>query len=207
MFTAAMLLATSAMSIPSFGDNAGEYLWKRGVSYRLRGEEPLMATLVMWVEPNRKISRCWLGRFKGNEDVARSLCPLFLGMRTEFPRDSQGKKTHGLVTVGVFGTYGDIDEDEWKKMRAELDAMPVRGDPDAKLSFIGPTPEPGVSNEIMVGVAADGTATDCAGRGNLPEEVAAEACKIAMAKTYRVRNSMKGEPVPYVRNLSLRSSL
>lgn len=205
MFSSVLLLAASAISVPTFGRSAADYLLRKIDFYRLdRAGKQVGVTLNLWVEPNRRIAKCSLGRFAGDEATAKKMCSVLVGMRTEFPRDGEGRKTYGFVSLQITAFTGSASRPP-EELLAALYAKPVEGDPDELLAIPGASISNKDSFAINVSVGADGAVTDCGKRGKAPQGIVENACGLARLKSFAVRYSDGGEPVAYVRNVRLAS--
>lgn len=203
MFSSVLLLAASAMSVPTFGHSAAHYLLRKIDFYSLdRNSKQVGVTLNLWVEPNRRIAKCSLGRFAGDEATARKMCPVLVGMRTEFPRDGERRKTYGFVSLQITAFAGSARRSP-EELLAALHAKPVEGDPDVQLAIPGASISNRDSFEINLGIGANGAVTDCGKRGKVPQDVVDKACGLARLKSFTVHYSDGGEPVSYVRNVRL----
>ena len=208
MFISILLLTASSMIVPSVSDASGFFAVKMDLEQLWHHGRQIGATVNVWVEPNSKVTKCSLARFLGDEVTAKSFCPLLLGRRLSFPRDSQGQKTYAFLSVPVFANVRGKEED-FRKLIQEFNRLPIAGDADAEVS-VPDIPIPpgkvygvGVGYGIDVEVAVDGSISDCQGRDKTPKDIAERACTIAKAKRFTIRYSEVRQPVSYVRNVRI----
>ena len=203
MFISALLLAASAISLPQF-DMGGlqNYFFKKFDFNKLtRQDAAVGVTVNLWIEPHGRIAGCWIGRMIGNQQAAKGLCPILLGMYAVPARDEKGKRTYGLVTVNFFVPPGPSKETD-QTFAASLLAKPNAGDREDELTMRTPATPATPRDALTISVTADGSVGACA-RGALPEEVFEEACANAKGKAFVVRRGDKGQAVPYVRRVIL----
>jgi len=203
MFFPALLLAASAIAVPGLGPTAVDYFLEK-IDFRelARNGRWVGVTVNLWVEPNRRISRCSVGNFAGDEASAKSICPMLIGMRTGLPRDGEGRKTYAYVTVPIIAIAASSMQGT-EKLRQEFFALPIEGDPDARLTLAGSSISADDYFEIVVAVDTGGAVTACGQRGKTRQDLGERACELAQGRTFVVRRADSGEPVPYVRNVKL----
>lgn len=156
----------------------------------------------LWIDDKGKTRDCQLLQFNGSREIATRMCRRVIGTLFNPARDENGEAVHGLLveTLSVYPQgYRYLSDIQQKALKNELQTVKVSLNLSETASFA--TVPPFIN--ILVLVGEQGQQKSCEAKEASETDLAAVACEHTAQFTNEIRTSRKGNPVPYVRMVTV----
>ena len=200
MISAAFLL-TSVLQLPISDERTAQSFFNR--SPNVASEEDVTTVKAeLWIDEKGKTRSCMLLQFEGSSDIANKMCRRAVGTIFKSAKDHNGEPVNGLLVTAssVYPQgYRYLADLQSKALNNELQTVKISLD----LGKVGsPSTVPPFLN-LLVLIDEQGKQAHCDPGEVSGAEIAELACEQSVQFTYEIRTSGKGDPVPYVRMVTV----
>lgn len=197
IFSVLALAAAGALSAPQLDHALSSAIIREYPSWATRDELSAAATLSIWVNADGRIYDCKTLSTVGDRRLALQICDLLMRKRTVPAQHSSGAAVIGNIVTMIKLT---LPETRLGDQVAETVQSP-------ELTVETGVLPGGLTSPYRMGlaleVAADGSITSCTGNKKADPALAALACEKAQGMSFERGADTKGNPVSYVRSLSV----
>ncbi|MEL6487993.1 MAG: hypothetical protein AAFQ13_12720 [Pseudomonadota bacterium] len=192
-----LLAITAALSLPSVNEQTVRHLARR-LDFDSE-EQTGAARVTLWIDARGKVLDCQLVQFVGEEGFAKRMCEEVVGARFSAAKAKGGIHVHSMYTTTLGGSGGSVHRSG--TMANWVSGRSAAADFVIQLSEVPPDLSWQKQIEVVALVEANGVVSQCESAGYAVADWTRIACEQLRQTNLEMRQSRKGELIPYLRNL------